>query len=66
MRYCEIIAKEAENEAGIIKPMRPLTPAQAAREAERKAKLQKRINDQESFAAEKLSDLRAELVRQPT
>ena len=62
MRYREIIAREAEIQAGIIKPKKPLTSVQAAREAERKKKVQNRIKDQENAAAEKLSSLRAELV----
>lgn len=62
MRYAEIITREAASEAGITKPKKPLTPAQASREAERKAGIQKRIRDQQAAAAQKIADLRAKLV----
>lgn len=61
MRYREIIATEATSEAGIIKPEKPLTPAQASREAERKGGIQKRIRDERTRSAQKVRDLCAKL-----
>nr|WP_321182333.1 hypothetical protein [Methylobacterium sp. Leaf122] len=60
MRYREIL--EAVPEAGIIKPEKPLPPAHAQREAERKAGVQKRIRDQQATSARKIADLRAKLA----
>jgi len=62
MRYSEILA-EASSEAGIIKPKKPLTPAQSDREAKRKSKIQGRIQDVRSSSAQKLKDLSAELTK---
>jgi hypothetical protein len=61
MRYREIIAAEAAFEAGIVKPIKPLTPAQNNREAEKKAGIQKRIRDEKTSSAQKVRDLCAKL-----
>lgn len=62
MRYREIIAIEAASEAGIVKPMSPLTPAQQRRRQEKNAATEKRIRDERETSAQKLADLRAKLV----
>lgn len=62
MRLREIIASETFSGAGIVKPQKPMTPAQASREAERKAGVQKRIRDQQVSSARKIADLRAKLT----
>ncbi|MGU3466878.1 hypothetical protein ACLBXO_18685 [Methylobacterium sp. C33D] len=61
MRYREIIAAEAATEAGLIKPKKPLTPAQARLKSERRAGIEKRIRDQQANSAQKVADLRDEL-----
>jgi len=62
MRYREIIAVEAASEAGTIKPIKPLTPAQQRRRQEKNTATQGRIRDQQATSAQKLADLRAKLV----
>ena len=63
MRYHEIITSESAANAGIIKPLKPLTPAQANREADRRAGIQKRIRDQTAATNQRVTDLRAKLDR---
>jgi hypothetical protein len=57
MRWCEVIEQEA------IKPVKPLTPAAARREADRKGGINKRIADLQGEHAKRLGDLRGKLVR---
>jgi hypothetical protein len=57
MRYREILA----DHAGTIPPKAPLTPEQARREADRKAALNRRIQDAQSACAQRLRDLRSKL-----
>jgi hypothetical protein len=49
------------DDAATIEPQPPLTPAQARREAERKAKIVKRAREVQAACATKLRDLRAKL-----
>ena len=62
MRYQEIITVEASSEAGVIKPIKPLTPAQQYRRQEKNTATQKRIRDVEGTSAQRVADLRAKLV----
>ena len=62
MRYFEIIAAESTAEAGITKPIKPMTPAQTNREADRRAGIQKRIRDQTAATSRRISALRAKLA----
>lgn len=62
MRYREIITAEAANEAGLIKPKKPLTIAQLQRRQEKNLKTQKRIRDEQAKSAQKVADLRAKLA----
>lgn len=57
-----MIAVESSPKAGIVEPLKPLTPAQADSEADRRAGIQKRIRDQQADAARKIADLRARLA----
>ena len=57
MRFREILA----DNAGTVPPKAPLTPKQARREAERKAALNKRVNDAQAACATKVRDLRSKL-----
>ncbi len=57
MRCREILA----DHAGTIPPKAPLTPEQARREADRKAALNRRIQDAQSACAQRLRDLRSKL-----
>lgn len=61
MRYHEIIAIESAPEAGIIKPVKPPTPAQTNREADRRAGIQQRIRDQTAATNRRIANLRAKL-----
>ncbi|TXM64261.1 hypothetical protein FV222_16765 [Methylobacterium sp. WL103] len=63
MRYHEIITAESTAEAGIIQPIKPMTPVQANREADRCAGIQKRIRDQTAATTRRIADLRAKLAR---
>jgi folylpolyglutamate synthase/dihydropteroate synthase len=61
MRFYEIIAAEAANKAGLIKPQKPLIIAQLQRRQEKNLKTQKRIRDEQAKSAEKVSKLRGDL-----
>lgn len=62
MRYHEILTAEAASEAGIVKPIKPLTPDQQRRRQEKNTATEKRIRDQRAASARKVADLRAKLV----
>lgn len=62
MRYRELFTTETASGAGIIKPVKPLTPAQASQRAEHKAGIQKRIRDKQAASAREVADLRAKLT----
>lgn len=51
-----------DNDNGIIKPM---TPAQANKEAKRKQGIQQRVQGEQRRSADKLRDLRAKLTTRP-
>ncbi len=55
MRFRELLL----DNAGTIEPKPPLTPAKARREAERKAKIDRRVRDAQAACARKVADLRA-------
>jgi hypothetical protein len=61
MRYWEFISTETASGAGVTKPAPPLTPAQANRDAKRRAGVRKRIHDQQAASPRKVADLRAKL-----
>ncbi len=61
MRYWEIITNETALGTGLTKLEPPLTPAQATRDAKRRASVQKRVRDQQAASARKVADLRAKL-----
>lgn len=61
MRYREF-ASEAANDAGITKPKKPLTPAQQQRRQQKNAATQKRIRDEQSASAQKIVDLKSDLI----
>jgi len=67
MRYRELIEATPEKpeppKAGVKNPTPPMTPAQSRRDAERKASLNNRIQDQRSECNRKIQDLRTKLVR---
>ncbi|MCJ2069334.1 hypothetical protein MKK75_11065 [Methylobacterium sp. J-030] len=48
-------------EAGIIKPIKPLTPAQAEKRRGRQQRLQQRVADERTRSAAKIRDLKAEM-----
>ncbi len=56
MRLRELLLLDG---AETIAPKPPLTPAQSRREAERKAKIDKRVRDAQAACATKVADLRA-------
>ncbi len=62
MRYWEIITTETASGTDLTRPEPPLTPAQATRDAKRRAGVQKRIRDQQAASARKVADLRAKLT----
>ena len=62
MRYREIITTEAAPGAGIIEPIKPLTPVQQQRKQEKNIATQKRIRDEKGASARKVADLRAKLA----
>jgi hypothetical protein len=61
MRYSEIVSETSHAKAGIQKPVPPMSPEQAHREATRKRKIHDRIRDEQSRSSAKVRDLRSEL-----
>ena len=57
MRLREILV----DGAGTVEPKPPLTPEEARREAQRKVKVNKRIQDAQSACAKRLRELRSKL-----
>ncbi|SDO59956.1 hypothetical protein SAMN05216360_12932 [Methylobacterium phyllostachyos] len=48
-------------EGGIIKPVKPLTPKQAEKRADRRQQVQQRIADERTRSAAKIRDLKTEM-----
>ena len=52
-------------ESTTVKPVKPLSPEEAAREADRKAKVSLRIRDEQRRFGEKVRNLRTKLTAAP-
>lgn len=48
-------------EAGILKPLKPLSPAQADKKRSHQQRLQQRVADERARSAAKVRDLKAEM-----
>jgi hypothetical protein len=59
MKWREIMERRG------VKPLKPLSPAAARREADRKSNISKRITDLSDQHAKKIIDLRAKLASRP-
>lgn len=69
MRYYEIInvtetkpKKPTPPQAGIVKPVPPMSPADSHRAAEKRKKVQQRIRDTQATYTKRLQDLRSDLI----
>jgi hypothetical protein len=59
MRYYELFSESEPASGSVIKPRKPLTPAQAIKRNDRYVKVQQGIRDEQTKSAMRLNKLRA-------
>jgi hypothetical protein len=65
MRYHEIAEASSRKPTSPTGTIEPMTPEESRREAERKADITQRINQERTRSSQKIQELQAKLTRRP-